>query len=134
MTTTQRPHTALQFDHASICVGDVDEAVRFYRDILGLEPIERPDFGFPGAWFRAGGTPVHLTTGGAVPGSDARLRPNEGHVALCVTEGIQELVDFLNANGVKTWELMNSPAAERQIFLHDPWGNMIELCTYYRHS
>ena len=74
----------LRLDHASVCVGDIEEAVDFYGEVVGLHQIERPDFGFPGAWFRAGSTPVHLTTGGTIRGADARLRPNEGHLAFCV--------------------------------------------------
>lgn len=125
---TARPRITL--DHGSVCVGDIDEAIRFYGDLLGLERVERPDFGFPGAWFRAGSTPVHLTTGGATPGSAARLRPNESHLAFCVEQGLEQLIARLEQAGVRVWELEDSPAADRQVFLHDPWGNMLELCRY----
>ena len=46
--------------HVSFAVGDVEASLAFYRDVLGLEPIERPDFGFPGAWLEAPGVQVHL--------------------------------------------------------------------------
>ena len=37
--------------HVSLTVDDVDAALRFYVDTLGLSAREdRPDFGFPGAW------------------------------------------------------------------------------------
>ena len=123
-------HSPLRLDHGSLCVGDIEAAVGFYCGLLGLEQIERPDFGFPGAWLRAGNTPVHLTTGGAIPGPAARLRPNEGHLAFCVDHGLEHLLDRLRTAGAPVWELADSPAAERQVFVHDPWGNMIELCCY----
>lgn len=120
----------LVFDHGSVPVGDIDEAVVFYRDVLGLEPIDRPDFGFPGAWFRAGTTPVHLTTGGTLRGAGARLHAGEAHLAFRVAGDLDRLLADLDAHGAPRWELLDSPAAERQIFVLDPWGNVIELCTY----
>ena len=41
--------------HVAICVRDADEAVTFYRDVLGLTVLDRPDFGFGGYWLDAGG-------------------------------------------------------------------------------
>ena len=38
--------------HVSVNVADIDEATRFYTDVLGLEQLPRPDFGFPGAWLK----------------------------------------------------------------------------------
>lgn len=130
---TDRPHRrgrVLEFDHGSVPVGDIDEAIVFYGDVLGLEPIERPDFGFPGAWFRAGATPVHLTTGGTLRGAGARLHAGEAHLAFRVDGDLDGLLAELDAHGVTRWELLDSPAAERQIFVLDPWGNVLELCTY----
>ena len=37
--------------HISLVVSDTTKAVAFYRDILGISLVERPDLGFPGAWF-----------------------------------------------------------------------------------
>lgn len=118
-----------KLDHGSISVGDVDEAVTFYGDILGLKPIPRPDFGFPGAWFDAGGVPVHLTTDGMARGSDAPVRPNEPHLAFQVDDP-DAMIEHLETHGVSVWEMPDSPAALRQIFFNDPWGNMIEIIVY----
>lgn len=122
------PHLT-KLDHGSICVGDVDEAVVFYGDVLGLVPIPRPDFGFPGAWFDAGGVPVHLTTGGTIRGQDSPVRPNEGHLAFRVDDA-EAMIEHLAAHDVSVWELPDSPAALRQIFFNDPWGNMIEMIVH----
>lgn len=132
MSTSDRsgPAIRIRVDHCSVCVGDIDEGIHFYEDVVGLERIERPDFGFPGAWFRAGTTPVHLTTGGTTRGADAALRPNEGHLAFCVDEGLEALLDRVRGAGGSVFELEDSPAAARQLFTLDPWGNMLEFCTY----
>ena len=119
----------MQLDHASIPVGDIDDAVAFYGEVLGLEPLPRPDFGFPGAWFDAGGTPVHLTTNGTLRGSESPVRPNEAHVAFRVDD-VDAMLSHLASHDVEVWELPNSPAALRQIFFNDPWGNMLEMIVY----
>jgi catechol 2,3-dioxygenase-like lactoylglutathione lyase family enzyme len=126
-----QPHEQrIRVDHCSLPVGDLDDAIGFYEEVVGLERIQRPDFDFPGAWFLAGTTPVHLTTGGTLRGPEAPLRPNEAHLAFCVDEGLETLLTRLRTFGAPVYELENSPAAERQVFVLDPWGNMLELCRY----
>ena len=90
----------LTFDHGSISVRDLDEAIVFYEDALGLERLDRPDFGFPGAWFKAGAVPIHLTTGGSVD-RIAVPRPPEPHLALAVAKEseLDELVSALRDRG-----------------------------------
>src|SRR6188508_2637478 len=46
--------TIRELNHVAIYVSDVDQSIRFYRDTLRLEPLPRPAFDFPGAWFRLG--------------------------------------------------------------------------------
>ena len=54
----------LAVHHVSINVNDVEAALAFYCDTLGLVPRpDRPDFGFGGAWLDAGGQQVHLIEG-----------------------------------------------------------------------
>jgi glyoxylase I family protein len=126
--TSQVESLTFEMDHASISVGDIDQAVAFYEALLGFERIERPDFGFPGAWFRVGSLAVHLTTGGHMRGADAPLRPNDPHFAVAVTGDLDRFLDRLRNSGVEVFELANSPAALRQTFVKDPWGNVIEFC------
>ena len=40
--------------HVSLNVADNERALEFYRDLLGLAELPRPDFGFPGSWLDAG--------------------------------------------------------------------------------
>lgn len=118
-----------QLDHCSIPVGDIDQAIVFYRDVLGLAPIPRPDFGFPGAWFEVGSIAVHLTTDAVLRGEDSPVRPNEAHLAFRVDD-VDAMLEHLESHDVSVWELPNSPAARRQIFFNDPWGNMLEMIIY----
>ena len=57
----------LALQQVSTNVDDVDAALRFYVDLLGLaERDDQPNSGFPGAWLDAGAQQLHLV-GGAVP-------------------------------------------------------------------
>jgi len=51
---------AVGLNHVSVVTRDLDESVRFYVDVLGLEPLPTPDFAFPVQWLRAGSLQVHL--------------------------------------------------------------------------
>src|SRR4051812_11898376 len=105
--------------HVSINVEDVDEALRFYTDVLGLTVREdRPDFGFPGAWLDVGPQQVHLIQAGAPP--------NLGqHFAIRVDD-LDAAVADVRARGVHVSD--PSPVGTgRQAFLNDPAGNTIEL-------
>src|SRR5579871_5700353 len=46
--------------HVALDVTDLERSRRFYRDVLGLQEIARPPFGFPGAWFQVGGPGHHV--------------------------------------------------------------------------
>lgn len=50
------------FNHFSIAVSNLEKSIYFYKDIIGLELIERPNFNFKGAWFkiREDGVSLHL--------------------------------------------------------------------------
>lgn len=107
--------------HVAINVTDVDEAVAFYRDRLGMTlRDDRPDFGFPGAWLDAGDQQVHLVQG-AAPANVGQ------HYALQVID-VDAAVAELRAAGVEVTDPFEiAPAAGRQAFLSDPSGNGIEL-------
>ncbi len=63
------PLTAL--DHYTIRTSDLDRAVRFYAEILGLESGARPPFRFAGAWLYCDGRPVvHLAVRGQKAGGE----------------------------------------------------------------
>ena len=65
----------LQLHHVSLPVTDLERSRRFYREVLGLEEIERPPFPFPGAWFRLGDRELHLIAGESVDAQGGRHGP-----------------------------------------------------------
>jgi catechol 2,3-dioxygenase-like lactoylglutathione lyase family enzyme len=109
----------LAVHHVSVNVDDVEAALRFYVDVLGLAPREdRPDFGFGGAWLDAGGQQLHLIEG-APPAAVGQ------HFALLVAD-LDAAVAELRGRGVDVSD--PSPVGTgRQSFLRDPAGNQIEL-------
>ena len=71
---------ALGVHHVSINVDDVDAALAFYVEALGMAPrADRPDFRFGGAWLDVGQQQVHLI--------EAPLPGDRGqHFALAVAD------------------------------------------------
>ncbi len=105
--------------HVSINVDDVDAALRFYTEVLGLTPRDdRPDFGFPGAWLDAGGQQVHLI-GGSVPKGEGQ------HFALLVRD-LTATVDELRDRGLQVGD-PSAVGSGQQAFVVDPSGNLVEL-------
>ena len=126
----------LELHHHGIRIGpspeEVERARAFYQDVLGLSP----DPGRPyiptidGYWMDVGGTAqIHLM---GVAGQSKFARgpgqdPSNPHVALAVPD-IQEARRELDRLGVTYWVAEGVVGPEsQQIFLHDPFGNMIEL-------
>ena len=45
--------------HISLPVADVERSRRFYREVMRLAEIPRPDFPFPGVWYSLGDRELH---------------------------------------------------------------------------
>jgi catechol 2,3-dioxygenase-like lactoylglutathione lyase family enzyme len=126
----------LELHHHGIRIGpsetEVKQAFAFYHDVLGLDA----DPGRPriptidGYWMDVGGgAQIHLmgvdgqSKFAEGPGRD----PSRPHVALAVPD-IQEARRELERLGVDFWVSRGVVGPEsQQVFLHDPFGNMIEL-------
>ena len=126
----------LELHHHGIRVGpspeEVAKARKFYGDVLGLDHDSgRPQIPtIDGYWMDVGGTAqIHLmgvngqSKFAKGPGQD----PSLPHVALAVAD-IQETRKELDRLGVKYWvaESVVGPQSQ-QIFMKDPFDNMIEL-------
>jgi glyoxylase I family protein len=59
--STNLPIKVKSIDHITIISSDLDATRKFYVDGLGMEEVARPDFNFPGLWFQAGPTQIHVT-------------------------------------------------------------------------
>jgi len=109
----------LDIHHVSVNVSDVAENVAFYTEVLGGSVrSDRPDLGVAGAWINLGTQEVHLI--------EATVPPNVGqHFAIRVGD-LDDAVDGLRSKGVDVEEPF-SIGSDRQTFIHDPAGNLIEL-------
>lgn len=122
---TARPQL-LELHHASVLVSDTARALRFYRDVLGLEPIlERPELGYPGAWLRIGRGQIHLLE---LPNPDpvegrAAHGGRDRHLAVTVA-GLEPVMAVLEAAGVP---YTLSRSGRQALFCRDPDGNALEL-------
>lgn len=112
--------------HFSICVGDIDRAREFYGEVLGLPEANRPDFGFPGAWYEAGPVQLHLIVPpeGVDVGTRAeKLTPIAGHIAFEI-EDYGSVQQALEAAG---HSVLGLGPEVGQMFVRDPDGNVVEL-------
>jgi glyoxylase I family protein len=121
-------------DHVSFPVRDLERALGFYRDTLGLVPIPRPDFGaLGGAWLAAGALQVHLivTPDGADVGRPpGDVNPVAAHTAFAIDD-YDATKAMLEATGVS---VLGLGAAQGQMWVQDPDGHVIELIVSGRRS
>ena len=117
--------TTTGFNHLALSVSDIEASTEFYRDILGLEPIEVPD-GLKAirSWFKfGGGQDLHLLAGRTEPVSDNSR--SSGHYSLTITDA-DEVEAFLKEKGLDYhWQQRFDGAW--QIYISDPDGYVIEL-------
>ncbi|KMK97310.1 VOC family protein [Rossellomorea marisflavi] len=114
--------------HVSLTVTDLKRSKEFYKDVLCLEEIKRPEFGFPGAWYDIGNQQLHLIvhpTSQTIR-EEKILSSREGHFALRVDDYDRALT-WLKGHGVEILEKPHSKSGFAQIFCQDPDGNLIEL-------
>lgn len=111
--------------HVSILVPDMEQAVAFYRDSLGLKEVVRPsNFVTPVRWFEIGEQQVHL-----IP-ADAPDAVSPRHFALHVDD-CDAARATLAARGVEIQETVPIAGAKR-FFISDPAGNNLEIIQWLR--
>lgn len=115
-----------ELNHVAVHVTDVARSCDFYGRILCLPPLPRPAFDFPGAWFRLGVTQELHLIGRRDEKVIAATRNN--HFALLVDD-IFEWEQHLLGVGAEFRPRKRRPDGAWQIFLSDPDGHAIELCT-----
>jgi catechol 2,3-dioxygenase-like lactoylglutathione lyase family enzyme len=131
-----------ELDHIVLNVGDIDRAVKFYTEVLGLQAERLEEFragkvGFPSVRINAD-TIIDL-----FPRQGGTLRQNGGekpagnlnHFCMVVgKEDFASIVDYLNGNGVVIREGPISRWGARgratSVYFLDPDGNEIEIRCY----
>ena len=123
--------------HVSLPVTDLERSRRFYREVVGLEEIERAPIPVPGAWFRLGDRELHLVAGeaAAVHGVDG-TDPRQHHFAVRVAsywgalehlrrQGYREDAD--GGDPRRVLALPHSVVGYPQLYLLDPDRHLIEV-------
>jgi lactoylglutathione lyase len=111
-------------NHIALHVADVAVSVRFYTQILQLQPLPRPAFDFDGAWFCLGENQELHLIGGRIEAVFEGSRANHFAVEVADLDAWQVHLETQKAS-------FRPPKARpdglRQLFITDPDGHCIEL-------
>jgi catechol 2,3-dioxygenase-like lactoylglutathione lyase family enzyme len=124
-------------DHYFVRANDLERSRRFYCDVLGFEPMPRPDFPFPGHWLGVNGRiQVHMGPHG-IPNSELYFlgstprsaTDNSGvvdHIAF-LAEDPESFAQRFDAIGLAARKRYFPEVKLFQMFVKDPDGLTIEL-------
>lgn len=114
----------MKLDHVQVLAppGGVEEASRFYAELVGLERIERPaTMGGIGAWFRAGSQELHVSE------QENFVSSAKAHPAFELGGAeLDALAERLTAAGAEVRWDERLPGA-RRFYSFDPAGNRLEF-------
>lgn len=115
---------AIGLNHLSIGARDVDESVRFYVEMFGMELIPTYNFGFRTQYLACGDQQLHIF---ALP--DAV--PHYQHFAIDVDD-FMAVYDRAKAAGLIDHATFGNgvnemPDGTVQLYLRDPGGNLVEV-------
>jgi lactoylglutathione lyase len=116
----------LQLNHVALHVSDLERSVKFYTEVLKLEPMPRPDFAFPGAWLRIGeDQELHLIG----ERTSAVISHNRGNHWAMMVDDMDAWENYFQGNEIPYLPRRRRPDGAFQIYLIDPDGHYVELCT-----
>lgn len=116
----------LELNHVALHVHDVAASCRFYEQVLRLEAIPRPAFNFPGAWYQLGTQQELHLIGDRRDPVHSHSRGN--HFALMV-DSMDEWEAWFRQIQQPYEPRRTRPDGAFQIYVTDPDGHAIELCT-----
>ena len=122
-------------DHVTLVVKDLERSRRFYVDVLGMHEVARPAFSFAGLWFQAGATQIHLILEYAGSGPAGNLLPavqrgsRTQHLAFLVDDA-SAVMSHLEKSRIPVLSGPKPrPDGYMQVFVTDPDGHVVELCS-----
>jgi catechol 2,3-dioxygenase-like lactoylglutathione lyase family enzyme len=132
------PIRVKHIDHVTLVVEDLERSRQFYVDLLGMREVNRPAFRFPGLWFEAGGTQIHLIGEHGESGPAKVSLPET--CQLSRTRHFAFEVDDAEAVVLHLHELgvpiaagpKQRPDGPTQLYITDPDGNLVELFSFPR--
>jgi catechol 2,3-dioxygenase-like lactoylglutathione lyase family enzyme len=120
----EHPLVTLRINHVSINARDLAESVDFYVDLLGAEPIETPNFGFPVQWLALGRTQLHLFERDMQPTSHHHFGVTVDDLEPAYRAAERRDAFDHDAFGNHVVEL---PGDVVQLYVRDPSGNLMEI-------
>lgn len=110
--------------HVNVNVDDLDAAVAFYRDVVGLPLDPTPDQGFRSQFFRIGANQqIHMN-------EIADRHQFRGHFCILAPDfpAVFRRAKQAGAIDVQPWgRVRRLPSGSMQMFLRDPSGNLVEI-------
>ncbi|MFN3849975.1 MAG: VOC family protein [Spirosomataceae bacterium] len=122
-----KPIVIISYNHVGLAVKDLHASAKFYREILGLEPVQVPDnLVAIRRWFQiADGQQLHLLLGRKDPVSNNDR--NGTHFSLTIPANSADGVEaFLKEKKIEYIRQKRFDGAY-QIYVTDPDGYVIEL-------
>jgi catechol 2,3-dioxygenase-like lactoylglutathione lyase family enzyme len=111
------------FNHVTIVVNDLDEACKFYGEVLGLKLLAKRQN--KSAYFLAGQDWLALVAGASVE-SQENKKKSYAHLAFSVSqENFSAMADRIESFGAKIWQENTSPGSS--LYFLDPSGNRLEI-------
>jgi len=124
--------TLQQIDHVALAVTDLEKAIAWYQDVLGLERRYREAWGDYPAMLCAGSTCVALfplRSDESSARTSGSARPTLPHLAFRATYAdLLEAEKNLQERGIQ-FEFQNHRIAH-SIYFADPDGHQLEITTY----
>ena len=115
---------ATRINHVSIRANDLEESVRFYEELFGLERLPTAKFQQPVVWLKVGDQQLHLFE----QGDDT---PRYHHVAFDVDdfEAVYLRAKELGVFDPGSWysHIYEHTSGWVQMYIRDPAGNLVEI-------
>jgi YD repeat-containing protein len=116
---------ATGFNHVSVHAVDMEESVRFYTEVLGMQRVPTPNFGAPTQWLRLGDQQLHLFV------RETSSAPRFHHIGLNVDDFEAAYVKAKELGIIDSEtlgpEVRELPDGSVQMYLRDPAGNLVEI-------
>ena len=117
--------TALRINHVSVHAYDLEESVRFYEELFGMERVPTPRFQEDVVWLRLGDQQLHVFL------RDRAEPPFLHHFGLDVDD-FEAVYRKARKRGLLDGEAFHQPLRRHpqgwvQMYLRDPAGNLVEV-------
>lgn len=119
--------------HVAVKTANLEATRAFYTHVIGLAEVERPDFGYPGAWLAtrtaAPQAIVHVYAGGPALGEGGVVPQGTGaidHLSLACS-GFHAFRERFRRHALPWREFLVPGTSLWQLFVYDPSGMQLEL-------